>query len=98
MSRVAILTVTFAVLAACADDAIAPDGESGGKADDLAAAPTYVVRDLGTLPGGATSHALGLNDDGVVVGWSTRDTVLACADADGWPTDRPCRHAFRWQA
>ena len=35
------------------------------------ASTTYTVKDLGTLPGGFESFALGINDSGQVVGWAT---------------------------
>ena len=62
------------------------DDGSGGRihhafADRLA---TMTMTDLGTLTGGATSEALGVNDAGLVVGDSQT------SDGDGGPTT----HAF----
>ena len=49
----------------------------------------YSYTDLGTLGGDAAS-ALGLNDVGQVVGWST---IPGCTTSQGLP----CRHAFLWE-
>ncbi|MFT4540692.1 MAG: putative HAF family extracellular repeat protein [Planctomycetota bacterium] len=49
----------------------------------------YNFVDLGTL-GGNASGALGLNDAGQIVGWST---IAGCTTANG----EPCRRAFLWE-
>ncbi|MFT4543305.1 MAG: putative HAF family extracellular repeat protein [Planctomycetota bacterium] len=50
---------------------------------------TYQYTDLGTL-GGIDSAALGLNDQGQVVGWSA---IAGCMTSQGLP----CRHAFLFE-
>lgn len=62
-----------------------------------AAAPTYAVRDLGTLPGDYASVAMGINGFGDVVGWSLGPTgtrAFLFTDATGMtalpaPAGRP---------
>ncbi|RKY21340.1 MAG: hypothetical protein DRQ55_04615 [Planctomycetota bacterium] len=54
----------------------------------LAADPTYTYVDLGTL-GGPSSVAMGLNDAGQVVGWSS---IPGCT-----VNGHPCRRAFLWE-
>jgi probable HAF family extracellular repeat protein len=48
-----------------------------------AAAPTYLVEDLGTLSGDATSVAMGINATGQVVGWSGSVATRAFVSTDG---------------
>ena len=62
-----------------------------------AAAPRYLVEDLGTLPGDYASTAMGINEHGDVVGWSLGPTgarAFLYTDATGMallpaPTGRP---------
>lgn len=65
--RTASLTLLALALAGC-DDLTGPSGRLDGPffTAQLAAAPS----DLGTLPGGSHSAALGINSLGQVVGWS----------------------------
>jgi len=58
-----------------------------GSAAAFGDTPTYSFQDLGTL-GGPESVAMGLNDEGQVVGWSNVDGCIA--------QGHPCRHAFLW--
>ena len=55
--------------------------------------PGYQLTDLGTL-GGAESQAMGLNDLGQVVGWSTRNNRPECLASE---QNAPCRYGFVWQ-
>ena len=60
------ITVLGALLATFVGVATTADG------DVAVAAPTYLVQDLGTLPGDVSSVAMGINEAGDVVGWSVR--------------------------
>jgi probable HAF family extracellular repeat protein len=72
----AFVTVLAAAALACGDDPQSPEtGVPGapapsGPAAAVMAAATYTVKDLGTLCG-TDARANGINDQGVVVGWST---------------------------
>src|SRR5262245_13233607 len=85
-ARSPVLLAALATAAlACQDDPQSPTtGEDGAApATAVTAAATYSVKDLGTL-GGTSAEALGINDEGGVVGWS----LLANGRA----------HAFLWRA
>jgi probable HAF family extracellular repeat protein len=48
-----------------------------------AAAPANQVKDLGTLPGDASTVAMGINASGQVVGWSGAGVTHALVYTDG---------------
>jgi len=49
-----------------------------------AAPPRFILTDLGLLPGGTQSRALGINEHGVVVGFATGTESAAYAHAVAW--------------
>jgi probable HAF family extracellular repeat protein len=72
ISKVALLSVVVALLMGAQ-----PVSGQAGSVQQLS------ITDLGTLPGGNSSRALGINNRGQVVGWSTTASDEA--------------HAFLWE-
>ena len=68
-----VILVAVALVASCA--LLAPISS--------AAAPAYQVKDLGTLPGDASSVAMGINAAGQVVGWSGTGATHAFVYTNG---------------
>ncbi len=58
-----------------------------------AQAGNYIYQDIGTL-GGSEAVAFDLNNNGQVVGWSTRNDNPECWSSNGFI---PCRFGFLWQ-
>ena len=74
-------------LAACADAPTGPRAAPAPLPPPRGAVVSATVIDLGTLPGGTRSEAFGVNDAGVVVGYSTAPNASTSGFAE-----RP----FRW--
>jgi len=88
--RLAALLIAPLTLAACAADApTGPRSSPPRVATPRTAVVTATVTDLGTLPGGTKSEAFGINDAGVVVGYST---------APNGSTSGYAERPFRWTA
>jgi len=88
--RLAALLIAPLTLAACAADApTGPRSSPPRVATPRTAVVTATVTDLGTLPGGTKSEALGINDAGVVVGYGTAPNTSTSGYAE---------RAFRWTA
>lgn len=75
--------VLLLIVTACGEDPQAPLAPDAEPAQELAAAATYTIHDLGTL-GGTHSVATAINNPGVIVGWS-------------WVAGNTTTHAFMWK-
>jgi len=87
--RLAPLLFVSLALAACTDAPTGPRSAPPTLTPPRAAVVGAAVTDLGTLPGGTKSEAFGINDAGVVVGYSTAPNASTSGFAE-----RP----FRWTA
>jgi probable HAF family extracellular repeat protein len=72
----AVVAVVVAVGVAVAVGVLSQ--QPGAQAQDATVAPSYTVKDLGTL-GGPSSSAFGINDAGQVVGWASTSHGVAHA-------------------
>ena len=88
--RVPPIVIASLALAACVDAPTSPatsDARRAAPAHASGALVSAALLDLGTLPGGTTSEALGVNDAGLVVGYSRVPSTYTTGYAE---------RAFRW--
>ena len=93
LPRLPLALPVLLALAACTDRTVEPTGPRSSPHSRAALAAQNAVlsatfTDLGTLPGGTTSEAYGVNDAGVVVGYSRVPSAATIGYAE---------RAFRWQ-
>jgi probable HAF family extracellular repeat protein len=86
----AVCSMLVAAVTACTDSTAPPVNHAVPNAPLASAASSIQITDLGTM-GGLTSFAVGINDNGLIVGASEVVCPPPC------PFDEPPTHAFVWQ-